>query len=93
MQIETLANILKCKVDELLTVYLGMSLGSKHKAIEIWDGITEKSEKKLAIWKSQYLSLGGRVTLINSVLGSMRTWRRNFLWQGNKIEKGFNLAK
>ncbi|KAG5616439.1 hypothetical protein H5410_016263 [Solanum commersonii] len=110
-QIEDLASILKCKIKKLPIVYLGMPLGSEHKAEKNWDGIIEKTKKKLAIWKSQYLSLGGRVTLINSVLDSLPTYvmsifpipnrivmildalSRNFLWQGNKLEKGFNLVK
>ncbi|WMV38230.1 hypothetical protein MTR67_031615, partial [Solanum verrucosum] len=37
------------------------------------DGIVEKAEKKLPNWKAQYLSLGGRVTAINSVLNSLPT--------------------
>ncbi|WMV51890.1 hypothetical protein MTR67_045275 [Solanum verrucosum] len=106
-----LENILRCKVEKLPTVHLGMPLGAHHKAITIWDGIIEKTERKLAFWKSQYLSLGGRATLINSVLDSLPTYvmslfpipgevvkildalRRNFLWQGNKIESSFNLVK
>ena len=35
---------------------------------EIRSSVIEKYEKKLARWKRQYLSLGGRVTLINTVL-------------------------
>lgn len=66
-----LASILSCRIEELPTTYLGMPLGNKHKALEVWDGILEKAEKKLARWKAQYLSLGGRVTLINSVLDSL----------------------
>lgn len=42
VQIESLASILKSRAEKLPMVYLGMPLGSKHKAIEIWDGITEK---------------------------------------------------
>lgn len=53
-QVVTLANILKCSTEELPTIYLGMRLDSKHKAGKIWDGITEKTVKKFAIWKSQY---------------------------------------
>ncbi|KAF3673563.1 Transcription initiation factor TFIID subunit 6 [Capsicum annuum] len=54
--------------------YFGLPLGSKPKATEIWDDVLEKSQKQLAIWKSQYLSLGGRVTLINSLLDSLPTY-------------------
>lgn len=41
---------------------------------EIWVGTVEKTEKKLANWKPQYLSVGGRVTSINSVLNSLPTY-------------------
>ncbi|WMV26185.1 hypothetical protein MTR67_019570 [Solanum verrucosum] len=34
----------------------------------------EKCEKKLARWKSQYLSMGGKLTLINSVLDALPTY-------------------
>ncbi|CAN4092320.1 unnamed protein product [Withania somnifera] len=51
-----------------------MSLGYSHKELEIWDGIVEKTEKELATWKTQYLSLGGRTTLVNSVLDALPTY-------------------
>ncbi|WMV42288.1 hypothetical protein MTR67_035673 [Solanum verrucosum] len=56
------------------TTYLGMPLGSNHKALDIWDGILEKTERKLTRWKAQYLSLGGRLILINSDLDSLPTY-------------------
>lgn len=36
--------------------------------------MTKKGEKKLSRWKAQYLSLVGRVTLINSVLDARPTY-------------------
>ncbi|WMV21816.1 hypothetical protein MTR67_015201 [Solanum verrucosum] len=73
-QIKEMAGILGCSVGKLPTTYLGMPLGNNHKALEIWDGILEKTEKKLSGWKAQYLSLGGRLILINSVLDSLPTY-------------------
>ena len=61
-------------MEHLPTIYLCMPLGSKHKTMEIWNGILVKIEKELARWKVQYLSLGGRVILINSVLDSLPTY-------------------
>lgn len=66
-QMQGLANILGCRIEQLPIVYLGMPLGNKHKDLEIWDGIIEKTKQKLAMWKSQYLSLGRRLILINAV--------------------------
>ncbi|XP_049372997.1 uncharacterized protein LOC125837971 [Solanum verrucosum] len=66
-----IASILGGVVATLPTTYLGMPLGAKSKFIEIWNGVIEKCEKKLARWKTQYLSMGGRLTLINSVLNAL----------------------
>lgn len=65
---EVLASFLGYKINHLPTTYLGMPLENKHKELEIWDGILEKTKKKISKWKSQYPPLGGRRTLINSVL-------------------------
>uniref|UniRef100_A0A0V0HJL6 Putative ovule protein n=1 Tax=Solanum chacoense TaxID=4108 RepID=A0A0V0HJL6_SOLCH len=55
-------------------MYLGMPLGVKSKAMNIWNSLIEKYEKKLTRWKSQYTSLGDRVTFINSVLDALLTY-------------------
>ncbi|XP_060217918.1 putative acyl-activating enzyme 19 isoform X2 [Lycium barbarum] len=47
---------------------------ASHRSMEIWNVVIEKFEKRLASWQQQYLSLGGRVTLINSVLDSIPTY-------------------
>jgi hypothetical protein len=36
-----------------------------------WEIIEERNEKKLSSWKGKYLSVGGRLVLINSVLTSL----------------------
>ncbi|KAG5626108.1 hypothetical protein H5410_011326 [Solanum commersonii] len=58
-----------------------MPVGSKDKELLIWDGIIQRSEKKLAIWKSQIL-----------VLEKFNKPRRDFLWFGNKERKGYYLV-
>ena len=40
----------------------------------IWNTVLEKCEKKLVNWKSQFLSLGGRLTDVNSVLDALPTY-------------------
>ncbi|XP_019255184.1 PREDICTED: uncharacterized protein LOC109233777 [Nicotiana attenuata] len=74
MKIHSLVSTLGGRVGVLPTVYLGMPLGAKSKSKGIWNGVVDKCEKKLVSWKSQYLYLGGRVTLINSVLDAMPTY-------------------
>ena len=68
---EELATELGCKIGSLPTSYLGLPLGAKHKALGVWDWIEERFRKRLASWKIQYISKGGRATLIRSTLSSL----------------------
>ncbi|WMV44670.1 hypothetical protein MTR67_038055 [Solanum verrucosum] len=86
-EISTLTNILGGKIGELPTTYLGMPLGAKSKSMNIWNSVVERCEKKLVNWRSQYLSLGGRVTLINSVLDAMPTYMMSLFPIHGKIIK------
>ena len=69
--VEELVSELGCKVGSLPTPYLGLPLGAKHKALGVWDSIEERFRKRLASWKIQYISKGGRATLIRSTLSSL----------------------
>ncbi|KAJ9709030.1 hypothetical protein PVL29_000829 [Vitis rotundifolia] len=68
--IEEMAVELGCKVGSLPSIYLGLPLGAHHKASSMWDRVEERMRKKLACWKRQYISKGGRLTLIKSTLAS-----------------------
>lgn len=73
---ELLASVLGGEVGALPAIYLGMSLGAKSQSKEIWNYVLEKCflekcEKKLVKWKAQYLSKGGRLTLINAILDAL----------------------
>ncbi|GJT03944.1 hypothetical protein Tco_0838406 [Tanacetum coccineum] len=39
--------------------------------IQAWDGVVERVKSRLSKWKVKMLSIGGRLTLLKSVLGSM----------------------
>ena len=69
-----LADILGCKMQTLLSKYLGFPLSAQFKAIPIWDGILEWMEKRLAWCKKIYLSKGGRLTLIKSTITNLTTY-------------------
>ncbi|KAJ9686353.1 hypothetical protein PVL29_015315 [Vitis rotundifolia] len=66
-----LAAELGCKAGQLPSVYLGLPLGAPNKSSYMWDGVEERMKWKLALWKRQYISKGGRITLIKSTLASM----------------------
>ena len=62
------AGILGCKAGTLPSSYLGLPLCIGTPSKSLWSPVMERLEKRLASWKANYLSLGGRITLIKSVL-------------------------
>ena len=69
--VESLAAELGCRVGSLPTLYLGLPLGAPHRALGVWESIEERYRKRLSSWKRQYISKGGRLTLIRSTLSSL----------------------
>ena len=74
-----------CKVGSLPTTYLGLPLGAPYRSLAVWDGVEERMRKKLARWKSQYISKGGRITLIQSILTSMNIYFMSMLSMPRKV--------
>ena len=66
-----MAAVIGCKVSVLPTTYLGLSQGVAHNSVVAWDGVKERFRKRLAMWKRQYISKGGRLTLVKSTLASL----------------------
>ena len=51
-------------------IYLGLPLGGNPQNIDFWEPVVSKVAKRLDGWKKAFLSRGGRLTLIQSVLSS-----------------------
>ncbi|RVW96061.1 hypothetical protein CK203_027744 [Vitis vinifera] len=69
--VDRVAAVFGCKVGNLFTTYLGLPLGAPHNSCRVWDVVEERFKRKLATWKKQYLSKGGRLTLIKSTLSNL----------------------
>lgn len=69
---DKLAGIMGCGIGSFPPIYLGLPLGAKYKAAEVWNEVIKKVEKKLAIWQMQYLSMECRFVLIYNVLDNIR---------------------
>jgi hypothetical protein len=58
--------------------YLGIPMYYRRLNNKDWELIEERIEKKLSSWKGKYLSVGGRLVLINSVLSSLPMFMLSF---------------
>ncbi|XP_059628553.1 uncharacterized protein LOC132271240 [Cornus florida] len=72
--IDELAAVLGCGISSFPISYLDLPLGSPSRRVGGWDPVVERYEKRLAEWKKQYLSTGGKVTLMKSTLASLPTY-------------------
>ncbi|PNX83328.1 ribonuclease H, partial [Trifolium pratense] len=65
------ASFLNCSFDSIPFKFLGIPVGANPRRQESWQPIVESLTKRLSSWSGRNLSIGGRVTLINSVLSSL----------------------
>jgi hypothetical protein len=65
------SSFLHCGVDSIPFRFLGIPVGANPRRKATWCPILESMKKRLCSWNGRNLSIGGRVTLINSVLSSL----------------------
>ncbi|XP_071734239.1 uncharacterized protein [Rutidosis leptorrhynchoides] len=70
-EIDVFANDSGCLRGSFPTTYLGVPIGSNMKRKSSWSTLIDKFHSKMASWKVNLLSSGGRLTLIKSVMGSL----------------------
>jgi hypothetical protein len=63
--------LFSCKEGTLPFRYLGIPMSLRKLLNKNWRGVQERFQKKLSSWKGKFLSSGGRLVLINSVLSSL----------------------
>ncbi|KAJ9560661.1 hypothetical protein OSB04_005821 [Centaurea solstitialis] len=66
-----MARRLNCKTGTLPFNYLGIPVGENMNKATSWKPIVEKFKSRLSKWKASTLSIGGRLCLCKSVLGSL----------------------
>nr|GEY19151.1 RNA-directed DNA polymerase, eukaryota, reverse transcriptase zinc-binding domain protein [Tanacetum cinerariifolium] len=65
------ASKLGCLILNTLFVYLGTKVGGKISRVKEWNEVVDKVVSRLSKWKIKTLSIGGRLTLLKWVLGSI----------------------
>ncbi|PWA52848.1 reverse transcriptase domain, Reverse transcriptase zinc-binding domain protein [Artemisia annua] len=70
-EIEDMAHASGCAPGIVPFTYLGLPIGSNMNSIMNWQPLIDRFHQKLSSWKANLLSIGGRLTLIKAVLGSL----------------------
>ncbi|KAJ9567846.1 hypothetical protein OSB04_003812 [Centaurea solstitialis] len=65
------AKVIGCSSGALPFTYLGLSVGVSMKRVNHWEKVIDKINNKLLGWKAKWISFGGRLNLVKSVLSSI----------------------
>ena len=94
--LEDVVSVMGFRVGKLPTSYLGLPLSASFKSSRVCDVVEERFKKRLSMWMRQYLSKGGRLTLIESTLSSLPIYfmsllviLQNVCARCEKIQKDF----
>lgn len=79
------STFLSCNVDKFPFRFLGLPVGANPRRCDTWKPVVDAMKKKLSSWNGRNLSMGGRVTLINSVLSSLPLYYFAFFKAPKKI--------
>jgi len=72
------ASILNCKVGKISFLYLGLSIGGDPQRLSFWEPVMNIIKSRLSGWQSRFLSFGGRLVLLKSVLTSLPVYALSF---------------
>jgi hypothetical protein len=72
------ATALHCKVGKVPFLYLGLPIGGDSRRLSFWEPVVARIRNRLSGWKSRFLSFGGRLVLLKSVLTSLPVYALSF---------------
>ncbi|GKA31135.1 RNA-directed DNA polymerase, eukaryota, reverse transcriptase zinc-binding domain protein [Tanacetum coccineum] len=83
-EVSRAANIVGCSTLSSPFSYLGVKVGDCMSRLQTWTDVTSKIMSRLSRWKLKTFSIGGRLTLLKSVLGSIPLYQMSLF----KVPKG-----
>ncbi|KAK2397524.1 hypothetical protein QL285_059091 [Trifolium repens] len=72
------ATALHCRVGKVHFLYLGLLIGGDLRRLVFWDPVLTRIQNRLSGRKSRFLSFGGRLVLLKSVLTSLPVYAISF---------------
>jgi hypothetical protein len=72
-------NFLNCSEGSIPFKYLGLPVGANSRSMTTWEPFVDKISGRLNTWGHKYISFGGRIVLLNSVLNAIPIFYLSFL--------------
>jgi len=72
------ASVLGCKVGKVPVLYLGLAIGGDPRRLLFWEPVDNRIKSRLSGWHSRFLSFGGRLILLKSVLTALLVYALSF---------------
>nr|GEW28263.1 RNA-directed DNA polymerase, eukaryota, reverse transcriptase zinc-binding domain protein [Tanacetum cinerariifolium] len=87
-KVEQAASRIGCGILDLPFSYLGYNVGGNMARIQSWKEVGDSLVKRISKWKMKSLSVGGRLTLLKSVLGSIPIYHMSIFKVPLKVLQG-----
>lgn len=82
---EMACNFLNCSRGSVPFNYLGLPVGANGRSMSTWEPLVETLSRRLNSSGYKYISFGGRIVLLNSVLNSIPIFYLSFLKMPDKV--------
>jgi len=72
------ASVLSCRTGLIPFMYLGLLIGGDGRKIGFWKPVVDRIRARLSGWNNKFLSFGGRLVLLKSVMSSLPVYFLSF---------------
>jgi hypothetical protein len=79
------SDFLNCRIGSLPFKYLGLPVGANPRLSSTWAPMVDSIRRRLGSWGNKFVSLGGRIVLINAVLNALPIFFLSFLKMPVKV--------
>jgi hypothetical protein len=85
--IEMASDFINCRVGSIPFMYLGLSVGANPRKMLTWEPMISVVRRRLVSWGNKFVSLGGRIVLINAILNDIPIFYLSYLKMPIKVWK------
>jgi len=72
------ASVMNCRRGSIPFVYLGLPISGDSRKLSFWKPVVDRIVSRLSSWNHKFLSFGGRLVLLKSVLSSLPVYFLSF---------------